>query len=76
MSLLNIKPQPISNDPFDWVYEATYKRNGYIQTFKFNPLQGADPLNTARNIVFQEYKGRNGEIRDDLYPGYLNAQIT
>ena len=76
MSLLNIKPKSISNDPSDWVYKAEYKDNDTVKTFKFNPLKGTDPLNSARNIVFQDYRDRNGAIPEHRYTTYLNAQAT
>ena len=76
MSLLNIKPQPISNDPSDWVYEAKYNDNDTIKTFRFNPLKGTDPLHSARNMVFQDYRDRNGAIPEHRYTQYLNAQAT
>lgn len=65
-----------SNDPHDWVYEATYKDGVNTKSFKFNPLKGVDPLESARNIVFQQYKNHNGAISEHRYTTYLNAQVT
>ena len=76
MSLTNIEYIPPSNDPHDWVYEATYEDNGKSESFKFNPLKGVDPVESARNIVFQQYRDRNGAIRDDRYTVYLCAQAS
>ena len=76
MGLLDIKSIPTSADPYDWVYKATYQDKDITKTFKFNPLKGTDPLHSARNMVFQDYRDRNGAIPEHRYTQYLNAQAT
>lgn len=76
MGLFDVKPTPISEDPWDWVYEAHYTRAGRDVGLKFNPVKGADPLESARNMVFQDYRDRNGAISQLYYSDYLNAQAS
>jgi hypothetical protein len=75
-SIFDYKPKPPSNDPHDWVYEATYKDDCKTVSFKFNPLEGVDPLKSARNMVFQEYKDQCGAVSGSRYTTYLNAQAS
>ena len=76
MGLFDKRGAPPSDDPSDWVYEARYDHGGRKATFKFNPVEGADPEESARNIVFQDYRDGSGAIPGARYPDYLAAQAS
>lgn len=74
MGLFDIKPTPVSDNSNDWVYEAHYKHGERVVSFKFNPIEGAHPEESARNIVFQDFKDDSGYIPQVRYVIYLQAQ--
>lgn len=59
------------------VYKAVYKKDGKKQEFKFCPYDtNTNPLESARSIIFSDYRDQNGAIPDHRKQSYQIAINT